>query len=83
MKINMEYYNLYLKEYNIRVNAVAITFLDDTTQVIKNPDDLYKMAIHADTKNFIHWWSGYPIGSKETLEMKPSGSAPLRTEQID
>jgi hypothetical protein len=66
----------------LQVNTVAITYLDDTTQTIKNPDDLYKMAIHADTKSFIYWWSGYPIGSRETQDLKPANPAPLRSEPI-
>jgi hypothetical protein len=66
----------------IQVNAVAITYLDDTTQTIENPDDLYKMAIHADTKSYIYWWSGYPIGSRETQNLKPASPAPLRSEPI-
>ena len=66
----------------VRVNAVAITYLDDTTQSIKNPDDLYKMTIHAGTWSFVNWWSGYPIGSKEDQEMKPASPAPLRSEPI-
>ncbi len=66
----------------LQVNAVAITYLDDSTQTIKNPDDLYKMAIHADTKSYIYWWSGYPIGSRETQDLKPASPAPLRSEPI-
>ncbi len=66
----------------IAVTAVAITYLDDTTQVINNPDDLYKMAIHADTKSHIYWWSGYPIGSKPVSVPKPAVPAPLRSEPI-
>lgn len=66
----------------IAVKAVAITYLDDTTQVINNPDDLYKMAIHADTKSYVYWWSGYPIGSKPAQELNPAESAPLRSEPI-
>ena len=66
----------------LQVNTVAITYLDDTTQSIKNPDDLYKMSIHADTKSYIYWWSGYPIGSKPAQEIKPASPAPLRSEPI-
>jgi hypothetical protein len=66
----------------LQVNAVAITYLDNSTQTIKNPDDLYKMAIHADTKSYIYWWSGYPIGSRETQDLKPASPAPLRSEPI-
>jgi hypothetical protein len=66
----------------LQVNAVAITYLDDSTQTIKNPDDLYKMAIHADTKSYIYWWSGYPIGSKPAQEIKPASPVPLRSEPI-
>ena len=66
----------------LQVNTVTITYLDDTTQTIKNPDDLYKMAIHADTKSYIYWWSGYPIGSKPAQEIKPASPAPLRSEPI-
>ena len=66
----------------IQVNAVAITYLDDSTRIINNPDDLYKMAIHADTKSFIYWWSGYPIGSKPVQTIEPASPAPLRSEPI-
>jgi hypothetical protein len=66
----------------LQVNAVTITYLDDSTLTISNPDDLYKMAIHADTKSYLYWWSGYPIGSKETQDLKPASPAPLRSEPI-
>lgn len=68
----------------IRVNAVAITYLDGTTQVINKPEDLYTMAISTDTWSYVHFWSGYPVGSMPVSASpeQPVKPVPLRTEPV-
>ena len=68
----------------IRVTAVAITYLDGTTQVLNKPEDLYAMAINAETWSFVHFWSGYPVGSVPVPAgpVQPVKPVPLRTEPV-
>lgn len=73
----------------IRVSAVAITYLDGTTQVINKPEDLYAMAIRTETWSYMHFWSGYPVGSMPTVvspeqpaKPAPPLAQPVRTEPL-
>jgi hypothetical protein len=66
----------------IQVNAVTITYLDGTTQVINKPEDLSVMAISEAAWSVTHFWGGHPIGSKSATGGPPAKSIPLRTEPV-
>jgi len=73
----------------IRVTAVAITYLDGTTQVINKPEDLYTMSISTETWSYVHFWSGYPVGSmpvsagpEPPVKPVPPRIEPVRTEPL-
>jgi hypothetical protein len=68
----------------IRVTAVAITYLDGTAQVLNKPEDLYTMAISTKTWSYVHFWSGYPVGSMPVSAgpVQPVKPVPLRGEPV-
>ena len=73
----------------VRVNAVSITYLDGATQVINKPEDLYTMAIRTETWSYMHFWSGYPVGSmpasvgpEQPVKPAPQPAQPVRTEPL-
>lgn len=66
----------------IQVNAVTITFLDGTTQIVNKPADLSNMAIAVEAWSYSHFWSGSAIGSKPASGAPPANRIPLRTEPV-
>jgi hypothetical protein len=73
----------------IRVTAVSVTHMDGATQVINRPEDLFAMSIRTETWSFVHFWSGYPVGSmpetaspEQQVKPAPQQAQPIRTEPL-